>query len=94
MIRCGFAIPGDIDLATGGYAYDRRVLALLPEMGIDVEHMVLTQRFPAPTKLDLCATAQALAAGPSGTVLRSRDSRTAFGFLSFLNQAMVVLYKH
>ncbi len=69
MIRCGFAIPGDIDLATGGYAYDRRVLALLPEMGIDVEHMVLTQRFPAPTKLDLCATAQALAAAASGTVL-------------------------
>ena len=30
MIACAFAIPGDIDLATGGYAYDRRVLALLP----------------------------------------------------------------
>ena len=69
MIRCGFAIPGDIDLATGGYVYDRRVLALLPELGIEVEHMMLTQRFPNPSKLDLCATAQALAAVPTGTVL-------------------------
>ena len=33
-----FAIPGDLSLPTGGYAYDRRVLARLPERGIDVTH--------------------------------------------------------
>lgn len=68
MIACGFAIPGDIDLPTGGYAYDRRVLALLPDYGIDVEHLRLTHRFPSPTKLDLCATAQTMAAKPADTV--------------------------
>ena len=68
MVPCGFAIPGDIELPTGGYAYDRRVLALLPEFGIDVEHLRLTQRFPSPTKLDLCATAQVMAAKPGNTV--------------------------
>lgn len=69
MIPCAFAIPGDIDLPTGGYAYDRRVLALLGDHGIDVEHIALTKRFPSPAKLDLCATAQALAGRPAGSVL-------------------------
>jgi glycosyltransferase involved in cell wall biosynthesis len=68
MVPCGFAIPGDIDLPTGGYAYDRRILALLPDYGIDVEHLRLTQRFPSPTRLDLCATAQTMAAKPPETV--------------------------
>jgi len=36
-----FAIPGDIDLPTGGYAYDRRVLALLPAAGVKVQQLEL-----------------------------------------------------
>ena len=69
MIHAGFAIPGDIDLPTGGYAYDRRILVLLPQFGVEIEHMALPRAFPTPSGLDLCATAQALAAAPAGTVL-------------------------
>jgi glycosyltransferase involved in cell wall biosynthesis len=57
-----FAIPGDINLPTGGYAYDRRVLTLLPDMGIAARHLVLPGSFPDPAAADL-ATAEALLAG-------------------------------
>ena len=69
IVRAAFAIPGDIDLPTGGYAYDRRVLALLPELGIDIEHMPLPRAFPRPSGMDLCTTAQLLVAPHRDTVL-------------------------
>lgn len=69
MTRAGFAIPGDIDLPTGGYAYDRRVMALLPSLGIDIEHMPLPRTFPRPSGMDLCTTAQSLSGVPADTVL-------------------------
>ena len=44
-----FAIPGDIELPTGGYVYDRRVLALLPSFGLTPRHVALPGTFPAPS---------------------------------------------
>lgn len=69
MTRAGFAIPGDIDLPTGGYAYDRRVMDLLPPLGIDIAYMPLPRAFPKPSGMDLCTTAQVLAGAPADTVL-------------------------
>ena len=48
-----FAIPGDIATPTGGYAYDRRVIALLPSFGIQPRHLALPGSFPNPTEADL-----------------------------------------
>ena len=56
-----FAIPGDITLQTGGYAYDRLVMALLPQFGVDVRHLALPSSFPTPTQADLAETARLLA---------------------------------
>ena len=56
MTSAVFAIPGDIDLPTGGYIYDRRVLALLPQLGVTVRHLALPGSFPAPTTADLAET--------------------------------------
>src|SRR5262245_30480778 len=56
MTAVVFAIPGDIELPTGGYMYDRRVLALLPQMGIDVRHLELPGSFPDPSAADLATT--------------------------------------
>lgn len=64
-----FAIPGDLGLPTGGYAYDRRLLALLPDFGIDVRHLQVPGAYPNPIPTDLSATRQVFAATPPGTLL-------------------------
>ncbi len=64
-----FAVPGDIDTASGGYEYDRRVLELLPAYGIAAEHVTLPGSFPAPSEADLVETRRLLAAVPRDAVL-------------------------
>jgi glycosyltransferase involved in cell wall biosynthesis len=60
MISVAFAIPGDIELPTGGYIYDRRVLALLPKFGVSVRHVQLPGGYPDPSQADLDETRQLL----------------------------------
>lgn len=60
MLDAAFAIPGDLHAATGGYRYDREVLALLPEFGVNVYHLALPGSFPTPTDDDLALTRQLL----------------------------------
>lgn len=69
MTPAVFSIPGDIELRTGGYIYDRRVLALLPEMGVAVRHLQLPGSFPDPREEDLDETGRLLAAVAPGDVL-------------------------
>ncbi|MGD9801855.1 MAG: glycosyltransferase family 4 protein [Hyphomicrobiaceae bacterium] len=69
MTRAAFLIPGDLHLPTGGYAYDRRVLALFAAMGLDVEHVELPAAYPAPTVSDLSKTAQIVAGLPDDAAL-------------------------
>ena len=69
MTAAVFAIPGDIDLRTGGYTYDRRVMALLPRFGVAVTHLELPGGYPTPTPAELAATAQAFARVPKEAVL-------------------------
>jgi glycosyltransferase involved in cell wall biosynthesis len=65
-----FAIPGDLAIPTGGYAYDREVMALLPRHGFSVRHLALPGSFPHPTPADLETTARELAAiPPTSTIL-------------------------
>jgi glycosyltransferase involved in cell wall biosynthesis len=64
-----FAIPGDLKTETGGYAYDRRVIELLPAFGVPVSVLPLPSSFPNPTGADLEETRRAIAARPSGSVL-------------------------
>ena len=59
-----FAIPGDLDSTTGGYIYDRRVIAGLRALGREMHHLPLGARFPDPTRADTDEAARQLAAVP------------------------------
>ena len=63
-LRVGFAIPGDSETVrsavSGGYEYDRRLLAGLPDVGVEVELISLPRAFPAPTLPEIAATTRAL----------------------------------
>ncbi len=69
MTQLYFAIPGDIDTPTGGYVYDRRVMTLLPEHGIGVNHLALPGGFPFPSEAEIEETAALLAGVPADAVL-------------------------
>lgn len=56
MVRAAFAIPGDLSSPTGGYAYARRILPLLPAEGVEIVHLELPGSFPHPGAQDLAAT--------------------------------------
>ncbi len=69
MAEALFAIPGDIRSPTGGYAFDRRVIELLPAFGVTVSHIPLPGSFPTPTDNDLAETKSLLAGATNGCPL-------------------------
>ncbi len=60
MVEIAFAVPGDLAAPTGGYAYARKLLDLLPAQGVTVRHLELPGSFPHPTKVDLEETRRLL----------------------------------
>lgn len=69
MANVEFLIPGDLDLPTGGYTYDRRLLALLPAHGVTARHIALPGSYPSPTERDLAETARLIDGLPTDAVL-------------------------
>src|SRR5215470_492802 len=49
MAAVTFAVPGSLDQPTGGYTYDRRVIAGLRQRGCEVDIIDLGDGFPRPT---------------------------------------------
>jgi glycosyltransferase involved in cell wall biosynthesis len=69
MIRAAFAIPGDLATPTGGYRYDREVLARTKDHGVALRHLALPGSFPFPGDADLRITVEAFATVSADEVL-------------------------
>jgi glycosyltransferase involved in cell wall biosynthesis len=96
-VRIAFAIPGDLTLPTGGYTYDRRVLAEWGHMGLSADVIGLPGSFPLPSPEDLSITARRLAAVPpdvpllvDGLALGAFDATT----LDAIRAPLVALVHH
>lgn len=97
MTTACFAVPGDISLPTGGYAYARRVLELIPSHGVNLSHVQLPGSFPSPTEVELIETQRILSELPKGSTLLIDG--LAFGALpaaivSRLRSPIVALVHH
>ncbi len=97
MPDVAFAIPGDLATPTGGYAYDREVMARLPGIGVPVRHVPLPGGYPAPMPDELGETARLFAALKPETVLLVDG--LAFGampadLLAAIRQPIIALVHH
>jgi glycosyltransferase involved in cell wall biosynthesis len=94
---CAFLIPGDIRLATGGYAYGREVLARLAAEGVAARHVALPGDYPNPSPVTLRQTKAAFDALPAATV--ALVDGLAFGampvdLVAAVRQPIVALVHH
>ena len=62
-------IPGDLETRTGGYGYDRRIMAGLRTLGWAVHLVALDEGFPLPAPAARERAARALAAIPAGALV-------------------------
>ena len=62
-------VPGRLETPTGGYGYDRRIVAGLRASGWSVEVVELDGSFPQPSRSALDRAARALAAIPDDTAV-------------------------
>lgn len=92
-----FLIPGDLSLPTGGYAYDRRVLALGGQAQLDLRYMKIAGSFPLPSADDLAETAALVAGTPDHSILLIDGlalGAMAPDFVRGLNRKIAALVHH
>ena len=63
-----FVLPGDPDTPTGGYIYDKRIVAELGRSGWTIERHLLGAGFPNPSREETAAAEALLTAMPDGAV--------------------------
>jgi len=64
--RLAFAVPGDLETPTGGYAYDRRIIAELKTLGWTIDVSDLGDGYPRPDAANRAAALALLTRMPPG----------------------------
>lgn len=64
-----FLVPGDLQAATGGYGYDRRIIEGLAHLGWRVNVRALNDSFPFPTAAALDEAAAVFSRVPDGALV-------------------------
>ena len=64
--RVAFAVPGDLATPTGGYAYDRRIMTELGQLGWQIDLLNLGEDFPWPSEATRSAAQRRLLAISAG----------------------------
>ena len=67
--RLAFAVPGDLATPTGGYAYDRRMIAELGQLGWQIDLLNLGEGFPWPNEATRTMARTRLLATPAGRII-------------------------
>ena len=67
--RFAFAVPGDLATPTGGYAYDRRMIAELERLGWHGDVVDLGKGFPWPSSEQSETAVALLSAVPAGRII-------------------------
>jgi len=67
--RFAFAVPGDLATPTGGYAYDRRMITELGDLGWQVDLVDLGDGFPSPSDVTHAAARTQLLTVPAGCAI-------------------------
>jgi glycosyltransferase involved in cell wall biosynthesis len=67
--RVAFAVPGELTIPTGGFAYDRRIIEELRELGWQVDVVNLGDGFPQPSERTRTAARALLTALPDNPII-------------------------
>jgi glycosyltransferase involved in cell wall biosynthesis len=67
--RVAFAVPGSLDTPTGGYAYDKRIIAELRALGWQVDVIDLSSAFPNPDAATRAIALEKLQATADGQLI-------------------------
>ena len=68
-LRIDFAFPGNLAAPTGGYGYDRHMIAELVALGATVTPISLPASFPFPAPADLTESARLLSGRPRDALI-------------------------
>ena len=80
-----FAFPGNLRTHTGGYHYNRRLIAELRKLDITVEPIALSERFPFPDDAAIDHARKSIAMIPDGSVVIIDG--LAFGVMERISEA-------